>query len=67
MPCEMPATLASLPPEIHAKIAAMCALQDQRYLDAEYASRLSTLPLQRPARKPATVSALSVLSSIGAK
>jgi hypothetical protein len=28
---EMPTTLASLPAEIHARIASMCALQDERF------------------------------------
>lgn len=59
----MPATLASLPAEIHARIAAMCALQDQRYRAATFAAEAPTFPTEpRPAARLTTVAALSVVS-----
>ncbi len=60
----MPVTLASLPTEIHARIAAMCALQDRRFADAKCAIDTSTFPLAGPASidNLTTVAALSLVS-----
>jgi hypothetical protein len=61
----MPTTLASLPAEIHARIASMCALQDERFKHARYALRSGTFsPLAgpMPAERWTTVGALSIVS-----
>lgn len=65
---QMPAaaTLASLPAEIHARIAALCALQDRRFKHAKLAlQKDTTFPVADPSHTvpaPSTVGALSVLS-----
>ncbi|KAG0658938.1 hypothetical protein C6P46_005558 [Rhodotorula mucilaginosa] len=60
------ATLASLPAEIHARIAALCALQDRRFKHAKLAlQKDTTFPVADPSHTvpaPSTVGALSVLS-----
>ncbi|KWU43269.1 hypothetical protein RHOSPDRAFT_35144 [Rhodotorula sp. JG-1b] len=60
----MPASLASLPGELHARIASMCALQDERFKYAKLAIRSPTFPLAdpEPAERWTTVGALSVVS-----
>ncbi|KWU43297.1 hypothetical protein RHOSPDRAFT_26432 [Rhodotorula sp. JG-1b] len=63
----MPVTLASLPAELHAGIASMCALQDERLRHAKYALHTATFaPLTDPnlcAKESwTTVGALSVVS-----
>ena len=61
---KMPASLASLPGELHARIASMCALQDERFKYAKLAIRSPTFPLAdpEPAERWTTVGALSVVS-----
>ena len=60
----MPATLASLPAELHARIAAMCAVQDRRFKDAKSAINARRFPLTGPNHLSTytTIGALSVLS-----
>jgi hypothetical protein len=45
---DMPVTLASLPAELHARIAAMCAVQDRRFKDAKSAINARRFPLTGP-------------------
>lgn len=60
----MQVTLASLPTEIHARIAGMCAVQDRRFKDAKGAINTVSFPLAGPASlcKTTTVAALSLVS-----
>lgn len=60
----MPVTLASLPAEIHARIAGMCALQDRRFADVKLAIGTLRFPLAGPAMKSesTTLRALSMVS-----
>ena len=66
---EMPATLASLPAEIHARIAGMCALQDRRFTDAKLAIGTLRFPLAGPAMDSqfTILGALSLVSKHWAK